>query len=78
MREGNTHDGLGACCLISLKVENFDNQSVLCQKQEGVYWKSLNSWSKTLQPPGPSGFLGCDHHDQRTLDIEGVLNSSRA
>ena len=34
MREGNTHDGLGACCLIRLKVENFDNQSVFCQKQK--------------------------------------------
>ena len=53
MREGNTHDGLGACCLIRLKVENFYNQIVLCQKQEGVYWKSLSPWSKTVQPPGP-------------------------
>ena len=78
MREGNTHDGLGACCLIRLKVENFYNQIVLCQKQEGVYWKSLSPWSKTVQPPGPSGFLGFDHSDQRTLDTEGVLNSSRA
>lgn len=32
MREGNTHDGLGACCLIRLKVDDFDNQIVLCQK----------------------------------------------
>ena len=78
MREGNTHDGLGACCLIRLKAENFYNQSVLCQKQEGVYWKSLSPWSKTVQLPGPSGLLWCDHHDQRILDIEGVLNSSRA
>lgn len=32
MREGNTHDALGACCLIRLKVDDFDNQIVLRQK----------------------------------------------
>ena len=32
MRKGNTHDGLGACCLIRLQVDDFDNQIALCQK----------------------------------------------
>lgn len=47
-----------------LKVENFDDPTVLCQKR-GVKWESLNSWRETIQPPCQFCLLGCDLHDQR-------------
>ena len=32
MRQGNTHDRLGACCLVRIEGEDFDDQIALRQK----------------------------------------------